>query len=143
MQTTELIVEILVIGGGVSICLTPVVAYLLGVPPSTLLSRLDLKEFLVVVITAVYPLGIVWNRVADGLFSRAERKLRAQYFDSDDNYHLSLIRIYLKNTSFGDRLYQVRSLYRIARASTLTFLLAAAVFPPALRKEASFHLCNY
>lgn len=141
MQTTVLLVELLVIGGQVILLVLPLLAWLLGISSSQLLSELDLKDLLVAITTLAYPAGLFWSRLGDVLFQRSDQRILKDYFSSREAYHIALVTIHLHSSALQERLAQVRSLFRIARASTLSFLVGSFIVPVAIIAEpANRHL---
>ena len=59
----------------------------------------------------------------------ADRSIREAKTVEASAYHEALVHIQLHHPGLGNQLDQVRSVYRVARASVLSFLIAAITIP--------------
>ena len=148
MQTTVIIVELLVIGGGVALLLLPLVALLLGTSVTDLATGIDLADFLIVAVCAVYPIGIVWSRICDLMSSPLDRRLIATVFAKDGRdgvegrkaYENALIHVHILAADLAASLAQYRALFRVARATCFVSFIGAFWIPVALAREPGFAL---
>lgn len=126
MNTTELFVEIIIIGAGVITWTSFLILSLLGyrwVPWRQLLSPVMLIPFL----SLTYILGIVFDRVVDKVFSKWDKKLRNREFSSTVEYHDARTFSY---TYASDKIIDLfeygKSRMRISRAWSINFILIAS-----------------
>lgn len=129
MNTTALFVEIIVIGAGGTIWLALLVLSVFGynwIPWKEATSIVTL----VPVLSLIYVLGIVIDRLADQLYSTWDKKLRKQEFSSNEEYHNA--RTYVYNYA-PDRIISLfeygRSRLRISRAWSINCLLLTICIP--------------
>ncbi|MCB1057329.1 MAG: hypothetical protein KDD11_17655, partial [Acidobacteria bacterium] len=124
MTTTHLFAELLVIGFGSLVWLAVLGASLFGWDLSQVSKDISLWEVLLPVLSLVYVLGILTDRVADWLFDRLDLRYRARYFagDTDRFYEARRLLVY-----YGDLLWSHleygRSRMRICRGSALNALV--------------------
>ena|SRR5688572_5424196 len=128
MQTTAILVELLIVGGSLMLVIFPPLCALLGLDPATVANGLSLKDALIMAFVA-YPLGIIWSRFCDWATKSIDRRIKRRYFLSPDDqgYHLALSKLLAADTPLADSMGQTRCSYRVARASVFTFLVAALV----------------
>ena len=69
-----------------------------------------------------YSLGIVVDRTANALYSNWDKKIGARYFPSKDSV-LKAVRFQVENENLNKALEYIRTRLRIARASSINFLL--------------------
>lgn len=69
-----------------------------------------------------YSLGIVIDRTANAVYSNWDKKLGAYYFPSKDS-ELKAVRFQVENQNINKALEYIRTRLRIARASSINFLL--------------------
>ena len=145
MNTTNVFVELLVIGLGPLTALLLLVLIALdpaGISLADVLATGSSLALIVPMLATTYILGIIVDRVADQVFgSYGAKKLRAKYFDSDDEYHEAR-RVIIYHSELMYRLRQYgRSRMRICRGwaiNSALLLLPANVF--AVRSGASVGL---
>jgi hypothetical protein len=119
MNTTNLFVELVVIGTGVSLWVLMLAGSAFGyawIPADSPW----MAVFALPALAVTYVLGIVWDRIADLLFERvwAERLLAA-HFQSRDDYYNARRLILLKAPPLSELLEYGRSRLRICRGWTL------------------------
>lgn len=127
MNTTNLFVELLVIGLGPLILLWVLAALVIGPSATDGLIILVSESPLAVIIPALgvtYVLGIVADRLADRVYAAGmARRVRHRYFDSDDAYHHARRTIVVH----AEAMYRIRqygrSRMRIARGWALNIVL--------------------
>lgn len=127
MQTTSVLVELLIIGGALVLTLFAPSCRLLGLDPTQVASSIELKDALVIAFCVSYPLGIAWSRVCDWLTSAVDNRIQARFFTEPESYHKSLAIVLRSPSPLAESMTQVRSTYRVARASSVTFLLASVL----------------
>ncbi|MFN8413695.1 MAG: hypothetical protein U0Z26_15035 [Anaerolineales bacterium] len=114
MGTTELFVELIVIGIGAVIWILLGTFSIFGyswVPGEGFLSVPTLIPFL----SLVYIVGIVTDRIADVLFEATVPKLQKKYYSSSDNARDDRRLIYSKNEYLANLIEYGRSRLRICR----------------------------
>jgi len=127
MATTQLFIELLIIGIGVATWLACLVAAILGYAPKDALLTLD-RPFLAAFLGIAYVLGIIVDRAAYSLFKPIERQRRDEVFGQnqkpavDDRERLILVR----SSPLRDQIIYNRSRLRICRSWILNFFLIAA-----------------
>jgi hypothetical protein len=135
VQTTVFLIELLIIGGELALLLGGIFVLYFGGDLQALKVEKELYTVAAVVVAvALYPLGIVWNRASDACFSALDKRLKNEAFqpaeDTSSAYHNALAAILLSESPLSAQLGQVRSTYRIARATGLSALLGALVMLP-------------
>lgn len=124
MNTTNLFVELVVIGVGVFVWLILLVITVLGyewlfTAKDTLLIGSALP-----VLALIYVLGIIWDRIADTIFHVIwADDLRESYFTDLGNYYNSRRVIITKSQPLSDLLEYGRSRLRICRGWSLNALM--------------------
>ncbi len=125
MSTTNLFVELVVIGVGGGLWASLIVLSLFGwdwVPAEKLFST----EAVIPLLAVVYLLGIVVDRLADVSFDRLfGKRLRRKNFPDDSTYHHARTVILSQSEQLARLLEYGRSRLRICRGWTLNALLAA------------------
>lgn len=125
MNTTELFVEIIVIGVGVDLWLGLLILTFFGsswIPWEQFASIVSLVPFLAV----TYVLGITIDRLADQIYSRWDKKLRSYKFISNAEYHQARTATYTHASDKVINLFEYgRSRLRISRSWSLNFALIA------------------
>ncbi len=123
MNTTDLFVELIVIGIGGTIWVLLFALSFLGydwVPPEQLFSLVALVPFL----STAYVLGIVIDRVTDAIFEKWWSKNLLKKIYKDDSTYLNDRRlIYIHSGRLADLLEYGRSRLRICRGWSLNALL--------------------
>lgn len=126
MNTTLLFVEIFIAGLQALFWMCLLVFNLFGVisvPTETLEKLGDWTILLSALLFSFsYSLGILVDRVANTLFSFWDRRIQAHYV-LGSTFSLSAIRFQLENEFLNKQLEYIRSRLRIARSSSLNFLL--------------------
>lgn len=130
MNTTNLFVELLVIGLGPVVAIAMLVDVALGPSAASTIVPLDGAASIAILLPALglmYVVGIITDRFADRMLSRWSKKIRRSYFDTDDEYHLARRTIIVtSDVMYGLRQYG-RSRMRIARGWTLNGVLLLLV----------------
>ncbi|HVF86841.1 MAG TPA: hypothetical protein VM866_04595 [Pyrinomonadaceae bacterium] len=125
MSTTNLFVELIVIGVGALAWVVLLVLSVAGwqwVPIEKVFST----GALVPLLSIVYVLGIVSDRIADSVFeSLWNDKLRRKRFPDVDDYHAARRHILTRSERLSDLLEYGRSRLRICRGWTLNSMLIA------------------
>ena len=116
MKTTALIVEILVVGILGALVLLPVAAEFADVEVDTVLRSVG-QLALVVQLALAYALGVMWNRLCNGLFSAPERVVQSTLRITKSQNQRSRIRLSSEASPLNDYLVATRGLIRVARAS--------------------------
>ncbi len=122
MNTTNLFVELVVIGVGAAIWVMLLVLSLFGfgwVSFDTLLSLPAIIPCLAV----VYVLGIVLDRMADKIFEQWAAPLASQWFKSAEEYRRARTFIYTRSDALRDLFEYSRSRLRICRGWALNSFL--------------------
>jgi MFS family permease len=126
MNTTNLFVELIVIGAGVIGWLLLLVVSLFGwkwVPIEQVFSTTALLPLL----SLVYVLGIVADRIADTLFEYLwNDRLRREWFPNIDDYHNARREVLTGSERLSELLEYGRSRLRICRGWALNSVLIAA-----------------
>jgi hypothetical protein len=129
VSTTDLFVELIVIGTGPVLWLSVLVLSVFGygwIPYDETLALLALLPLL----SVAYVLGIVVDRLADSLFSVWDGSLRRSEFPDDTEYHRARTYIYMHATEMVISLFEYgRSRLRISRAWSLNWALLAIGAP--------------
>lgn len=135
MQITVILVELLVIGGEFVLLLLLLghLYFGLQLPPS--LENPEL-ESLIAMGLALYPLGIFWSRLSDAVVKPLDHRLKLRQFSSNVEYHQVLLRVLMHGGPAAEALAQVRSQYRLARATGVTCLFALLLFLPKIDSSA-------
>ena len=129
MATTQLFVELLVIGFGTLAWLGLFAAAFLGYDPAQFYHGVLSVKALPPVSVAVYVLGIVTDWVADRLFERRDARLRRRYFGADQARYFDARRtLMVYGPALWEHLEYGRSRLRICRG----WALNAALLPVSL-----------
>lgn len=125
MNTTDLFVEIIIIGIGGLIWLSLLILSFLGhqwVPWDKAVSLTSLIPFLAI----TYILGIAVDRISDQIFSGWDKDLRKTEFSSNEEYHFARNYIYTYASEKVIDLFEYgKSRIRISRAWSINFILIA------------------
>lgn len=125
MNTTNLFVELIVIGIGALTWTLLVLLTALGFDWLPI-DRAFSIEALVPVLSIVYVLGIITDRVADAIFDRWwSDDLRSEHFGERQEYYRARRQILTSSERLSDLLEYGRSRLRIARGWTLNAILIA------------------
>lgn len=126
MNTTNVFVELLVIGLGPVTALLLIALVVLGPATLELAQVLDATASLALVVpflAVTYLLGIVTDRVADRLFAPTSGRLRRSFFVDNDEYHAARRTIIV----YAPAIYRIRqygrSRMRICRGWTVNLLI--------------------
>ena len=137
MNTTNLFVELIVIGVGALAWLTLLVLALFGwewVPTTQVFSTVGL----VPILSLIYVLGVVSDRIADLLFDRLwERDLRKTRFLEVADYHAARRQILTRSERLSEVLEYMRSRLRICRGWALNSVLIAVALNLFIRLRLS------
>jgi hypothetical protein len=127
MNTTNLFVELIVIGMAAVVWLCFLAASIFPLKPIELLSTTVSASALAPTLAASYILGIAIDRLADFVFQHRDHKLRARRFSSSD-YQRARTVIYAQSESLSGWFQYCRSRLRICRGSAInTVLITIAV----------------
>ncbi len=143
MNTTNLFVELIVIGLGAAIWIALLALSLLGTGWTPTLEKLFSLNYLLPTIAVIYVLGIVLDRVADAGFEKLwSSKLRNRWFQNINDYYRSRRLVYSGSERLGDLLEYSRSRMRISRGWALNSALIFIAFnlfmtlqPPAVENK--------
>lgn len=125
MNTTNLFVELVVIGAGVSLWLLLLVGSAFGYAWVSIDQAL-LVASAVPALALTYVLGIVWDRISDSLFERCwADDLRAAFFPERAAYYDARREILMKSPPLSELLEYGRSRMRICRGWTLNAAMVA------------------
>jgi hypothetical protein len=133
MSTTNLFVELIVIGLGAAIWATLFTLAALGLDHEALNPIVEEPVLVTAVIPIVYLLGIVTDRLADGLAQilRMEKKRQTDYPGGSAQYHKDRALVLAKSEAFGKLYEYSRSRQRICRGwalNSLVVLVASYVY---------------
>jgi hypothetical protein len=123
MSTTELFVELIIIGTGATIWVYLLAISIFG------FTQVDLAQFaslttLVPFLSLTYVMGIVVDRVADTLFERIwSGKIFSRYYQSQDEFYKDRRILYIHEGRLADLLEYGRSRLRICRGWALNSTL--------------------
>ena len=125
MNTTNLFVELVVIGAGVSLWLLLLTGGLFGYAWVSL-DQARLVASAIPALALTYVFGIVWDRISDALFERWwVDDLRAAYFPDRAAYYEARRLILTKSPPLSELLEYGRSRLRICRGWTLNAVMIA------------------
>lgn len=128
MGTTNLFVELVVIGAGVLIWLALFMLTVLGLP-SVAISESFQVAFTIPMLAIIYVAGIIWDRIADLLFEKSwVDRWRLEFFQNKKDYYNARRTILTKSERLSDLLEYGRSRMRICRAWTLNSILIGIFF---------------
>lgn len=123
MSTTDLFVELIIIGMGSAIWIFLLIASIFGfswIDSNKLFSLPALIPFL----SLTYVVGIIVDRIADTLFERIwSKKLFGKYYKNKDDFHNDRRIIYIHEGRLADLLEYGRSRLRICRGWVLNSVL--------------------
>jgi hypothetical protein len=127
MSTTNLFVELVIIGIGASIWLTFTLLCVFGyawIPldwsnPVAHLEKIITVPALIPTLAVAYVFGIVVDRIADLTFQGWDRKLRQKHFSQSVDYQRARTVIYDQSPSLRDWFQYGRSRLRICRGWTI------------------------
>ena len=123
MSTTNLFVELVVIGVGVFIWLALLVFSFVGVSLEQI-SNTWLIGSAIPTLAFIYVLGIIWDRFVDNIFDRLwGDSLRREYFDHIEEYYNARRNILVNSEPLSDLLEYGRSRLRICRGWSVNALL--------------------
>lgn len=129
MNTTDLFVELIVIGAGAAIWLTLLILSIFGyawVPWKEISSIVTLIPFLAI----TYVLGLIMDRLSDRLYSTWDKELRRRVFSSNEEYHSARTFVY---TYAADKIIDLfeygRGRLRISRGWSINCLFLTINIP--------------
>ncbi|MEQ8692337.1 MAG: hypothetical protein RIC89_16075 [Pseudomonadales bacterium] len=123
MGTTNLFVELVVIGAGVMIWLLLLVFTIVGRPPLAI-SEAMLLASAIPLLAITYVAGIIWDRIVDVLFEKLwVDRWRPRFFATKTDYYNARRAILTKSERLSELIEYGRSRMRICRAWTLNALL--------------------
>lgn len=135
---TVLLIELLIIGGEFALLVVAGYAWYIGVDLTAVTIDKDVITPLAIATTAaLYPLGIVWSRISDLVWSRLDSRARERVFAGEDpalRYHRALVLVLARSDKIAEGLSQVRSVYRVARATGTSCLLGAIMLACAAHR---------
>jgi len=125
MSTTSLFVELVVIGAGAAIWVGLLILAVFGVEwlPAVAASREFALPMLLPALSIMYVLGILVDRLADGIFVRQADRLRARTFPTREDYRYARTLIYVQSDSLKDLFEYNRSRLRICRGWVVNAVL--------------------
>jgi len=143
MNTTNLFVELIVIGLGASVWVALFALSFLGIGWAPSLEKLFSFTFLIPTVSLIYVFGIVVDRVADSWFEKLwSNTLRNKWFQNINDYYRSRRLVYTGSERLGDLLEYSRSRMRISRGWALNsalifvgFNLFMAIQSPAVENK--------
>jgi hypothetical protein len=134
MNTTNLFVELIIVGVGFLACLAGLAIIFLGfewIP----WSALDSPISLLLIVGLAYVIGIVADRSADSIFSRLDKNLRKKEFQSNKEYHEARTFVYVKANDKISSLFEYgRSRIRILRSWILILSILGLILPIIILK---------
>jgi hypothetical protein len=125
MNTTSLVVELVVIGAGAAVWVSLAVLAVFGTEwLHALAASRDLAiPVLLPALSFTYVLGILVDRLADGIFAGQAARLRAGWFPQPEEYRFARTLIYVRSAALRDLYEYGRSRLRICRGWTVNALL--------------------
>lgn len=128
MGTTNLFVELVVIGAGVVIWIALLTLSVLGIP-SLILGEALLIASAIPMLATIYVAGIIWDRIADHVFERIwTDRWRSEFFTDKMEYYDARRTILTRSDRLSDLLEYGRSRMRICRAWVLNSILIGVSF---------------
>src|SRR3954462_277360 len=130
MNTTDLIVEFLVIGIQVALWIALIFLLISGID---WLSAQNIKDFGAVIVALLipisYPIGIFNDNFSDFLLKRWDNKYRAEFI-KDESSSISRVRTLLNGDSPLSKLFEYQRMrIRISRSSSLNFSIIGVLLP--------------
>lgn len=129
MNTTNLFVELVVIGVGTLLALMLTIMSIFGYGWISW-EKITSSTMLIPLLSITYLLGIVIDRIADSFFDNWNKKLRLKIFSTNEEYHQALTYIY---NYASERIVSLfiygRSRLRISRAWSLNCIFLAITIP--------------
>jgi hypothetical protein len=127
MNTTNIFVELVVVGFHTIICIGIIILAFFGY------QNLDMERLLTInlalpILAMAYILGILIDRISDFIFISQDLKMRPDAKPGDPGFLTMRYYILLKSTEIYAQLEYTRSRLRIARASVLNFALTTVAF---------------
>ena len=123
MSTTNLFVELLIVGIGAFFWILLIVLGVMNVTIESTSILFEMKYFIPLV-SIIYVLGIVIDRVADSAFDELwGNKIRASIFPDRNDYYRARSLIFSSSESISDLLEYNRSRLRICRGWTLNSVM--------------------
>lgn len=129
MNTTSLLIELLISGLAFFITLVPIVAYGFNLKLQEVILKFS-ELLLPYQLLLIYALGIIWNRLCDEIFWVYEKKIIEKRFKDKENFTAAKIKVLMKeNSPMIDYLGKIRSLLRITRITSVFTLIVLVEFP--------------
>ena len=125
MQTTALVVEVLVVGILAAVGLAPAAALLTGMSLSAVWSELASMS-LVMQLGMTYSLGVVWNRVCNFVFGPLEGVVRWRQGLGKDEIQRKRIVVSSSASPLAFHLGSTRGMIRIVRSTVLLMAMLLA-----------------
>ncbi len=127
MTTTNLLVELVVIGTGAAFWVMFAVLSVFGYRWIVFDRFVDLLSapMLIPALSVVYILGIVVDRLADGLFHRWDEAVRRSVFETPQEYQKAKAQLYIKSDALTELFEYSRSRIRVCRGWTINAVLIA------------------
>ena len=129
MTTTQLVVELLVIGLGVAIWLALIILAILK--PSLSFDSLKLSAVMLIpVIGIMYVFGILLDRISYGLFRKVSSKIKKNVFNSEESGKVDDQERHIleASESLKSQIIYNRSRFRICRSWVINFLMISLFF---------------
>lgn len=125
MNTTNLFVELIVVGIGTFIWICLLLMTIFGVDTEVINQLISTPVLIVPTLVIIYLLGIVTDRLADSFFNltRVEKKHRNHYSGGREEYYKDRAYALLNSAQFAEHYEYSRSRQRICRGWTLSSLL--------------------
>jgi hypothetical protein len=129
MNTTNLFVELVVIGVGTLLALMLTIMSIFGYEWISW-EKITSSTMLIPLVSITYLLGIVIDRIADSIYNNWSKKLRLKTFATNEEYHEALTYVY---NFASERIVSLfiygRSRLRISRAWSLNCIFLAITIP--------------
>lgn len=125
MGTTNLVVELVVIGTGALFWVVFAILTVFGYEWVTLDRLLALMEApaLIPTLSIIYILGVVTDRLADGLFHHWDHSIRGKFFPKPEDYHSARALLYRKSQALTELFEYGRSRVRVCRGWAINSVL--------------------
>lgn len=142
MNTTNLFVELIIIGLGTLACILSVPVIFLGY--EWLITDYLSSPLLLAIATGFsYVLGISMDRLADAVYKKWDKGLRSQYFEGSKKYHETQTFVYIHANEKISSLFEYgRSRIRIMRSWAVIFFFLGITLSLALINNSNAKLGN-
>lgn len=128
MNTTYLLIELLIAGFLFFLSLIPFAVLILGYELESVLT-FHLSIYWPYQILAAYSAGIVWNRICDEIYSYFENKIILSKFNSKEDYISARLKVILHGAPVKNYLETLRSLLRVSRVFSITSVIYSISVP--------------